>query len=232
LTGRRAAAIIIRFIKEGPMKIGILGSGGVGQDLGLGFIGLGHEVKMGSRSPAKDEIKAWLAKAGKKASAGTFGEAAAFGDMAILATKWSGTENAIRLAGPDNLAGKLVIDTTNPLLVRPKALPGLAVGGQDSAGEQVQRWLPKARVVKAFNTVNHAHMFKPSFPGGPPDMFICGNDGEGKKLVAGICRDFGWGVIEMGGIEAARLIEPLALIYIQNAIRTDNWNYAFKLLKK
>jgi len=214
------------------MKVAILGSGGVGQDLGLGFIGLGHDVKMGSRNPAKDEIKAWLAKAGKKASAGTFGEAAAFGEMAVLATQWSGTENAIKLAGPDNLAGKLVIDTTNPLLFRPKALPELAVGGQDSAGEQVQRWLPKARVVKAFNTVNHAHMVKPSFPGGPPDMFSCGDDGAAKKLVAGICRDFGWGVIDMGGIRAARLIEPLALIYIQNAIRTENWDRAFKLLRK
>ena len=214
------------------MKIAVLGSGGVGQDLGLGFSGLGHGVKMGSRKPTKAEIKAWLEKAGPKASAGTFAEAAAFGDMAVLAVQWTGAENAVRLAGPDNLAGKVVIDTTNPLLFRPKALPGLAVGGQDSAGEQVQRWLPKARVVKAFNTVNHAHMVKPSFPGGPPDMFICGDDTSAKKLVAGICRDFGWGVIDMGGIEAARLLEPLALIYIQNAIRTENWNCAFKLLKK
>jgi predicted dinucleotide-binding enzyme len=218
--------------EEATMKVGMLGSGGVGQDLGLGFIGLGHDVKMGSRHPAKDEIKAWLAKAGKKASAGTFGEAAAFGDMAVLATQWTGTENAVRLAGPDNLAGKVVIDTTNPLLFRPKAMPALAVGGNDSAGEQVQRWLPKSRVVKAFNSVNHAHMVKPLFTGGPPDMFLCGNDDDAKKLVAGFCREFGWGVIDMGGLEAARLLEPLALIYIQNAIRTGSWNYAFKLLKK
>jgi predicted dinucleotide-binding enzyme len=214
------------------MKIGILGSGGVGQDLGLGFVGLGHEAKMGSRNPGKDEIKAWLAKAGKKASAGNFAEAAAFGEMAVLATKWTGTENAIRLAGPDNLAGKVVIDTTNPLQRRADALPELAVGGQDSAGEQIQRWLPKARVVKAFNTVNHAHMVKPSFSGGPPDMFLCGNDEGAKKLVSGLCRDFGWGVIDMGGLESARLLEPLALIYIQNAIRSGNWNCAFKLLRK
>jgi predicted dinucleotide-binding enzyme len=214
------------------MKVGILGSGGVGQDLGLGFIGLGHEAKMGSRNPAKGEIKAWLAKAGRKASAGSFAEAAAFGEMAVLATKWSGTENAVRLAGPDNLAGKVVIDATNPLRARANAMPELAVGGQDSAGEQVQRWLPKAKVVKAFNSVNHAHMVKPSFSGGPPDMFLCGNDPSARELVAGICRDFGWGVIDMGGIEAARLLEPLALIYIQNAIRTGNWNCAFRLLKK
>jgi len=214
------------------MKIGMLGSGGVGQSLGLGFVSLGHEVMMGSREPGKDDIKAWKAKAGAKASTGTLAEAAAFAEMAVLATHWSGTENAVQLAGPDRLAGKVVMDVTNPLLFRPKALPVLAVGGQDSACEQIQRWLPKARVVKAFNTVNHAHMFKPSFPGGPPDMFICGDDAAAKKLVAGICRDFGWGVIDMGGSEAARLIEPLAMVYILNAIRTENWNCAFKLLKK
>lgn len=213
------------------MKVAILGSGGVGQDLGLGFIGLGHEVRMGSRDPGKAEIKDWLAKAGRKASAGTFGAAAEFGELAVLATHWAGTENALRLAGPANLAGKVVIDATNPLAFRPDALPTLAVSGGDSAGEQVQRWLPGAKVVKAFNTVNHAHMVRPSFPGGPPDMFICGNDGPARELVAAICRDFGWGVIDMGGIEAARLLEPLALIYIQNAIRTGNWDCGFKLLK-
>ncbi len=214
------------------MKVAVLGTGGVGQDLGHGFLGLGHEVKMGSRDPNKKEVKDWLAKAGKKASAGTFGEAAAFGELAVLATQWSGTENALMLAGPANLAGKVVIDATNPLLFRPSALPTLAVGGDDSAAEQVQRWLPGARVVKAFNTVNHAHMVHPSFPGGPPDMFLCGDDDAAKKQVTAICRDFGWGVIDMGGLEAARLLEPLALIYIQNAIRTGNWNCAFKLLRK
>jgi 8-hydroxy-5-deazaflavin:NADPH oxidoreductase len=214
------------------MKVAILGSGGVGQDLGLGFIGLGHEVRMGSRDPGKAEIKTWLAEAGPKASAGTFAAAAEFGELAVLATHWAGTENALRLAGPANLAGKVVIDATNPLAFRPDALPGLAVSGGDSAGEQVQRWLPGAKVVKAFNIVNHAHMVRPSFPGGPPDMFLCGNDESARKQVARICREFGWEVIDMGGIEAARLLEPLALIYIQNAIRTGNWDCAFKLLKK
>lgn len=214
------------------MKVAVLGTGGVGQDLGLGFLGLGHDVKMGSRDPNKKEVQEWLAKAGPRASAGTFGEAAAFGDMAVLATQWSGTENALRLAGPANLTGKVVIDATNPLLFRPNALPALAVGGNDSAAEQVQRWLPGAKVVKAFNTVNHAHMVHPALPGGPPDMFICGDDEAGKKQVAGICRDFGWGVIDLGGLEAARLLEPLAMVYIWNAIRTDNWDCAFKLLRK
>ncbi len=214
------------------MKIGMLGSGDVGQSLGLGFVSLGHEVMMGSRDPGKGDIKAWKAKAGAKASAGTLAEAAAFGDMAVVATQWSGTENAIRLAGPAHFAGKVVVDVTNPLLFRPNAPPALAVSGQDSACEQIQRWLPKAKVVKAFNSVSSLHMIRPEFPGGPPDMFICGNDADAKALIVGICRDFGWGVIDLGGIEAARLIEPLALVYIVNAIRTDKWDYAFKLLKK
>jgi predicted dinucleotide-binding enzyme len=214
------------------MQVGILGSGGVGQDLGLGFISLGHEVKMGSRNPAKAEIKAWLAKAGKKASAGTFAEAAAFGELAVFAIRWTGAESAISLAGRGNFAGKVVIDTTNPLQAKPNALPWLAIAGDDSASEQVQRWLPKAKVVKAFNSVNHAHMFKPSFAGGPPDMFICGDDASARETVAGICREFGWGVVDMGKLEAARLLEPLAMIYIRNAIQTNDWNCAFKLLKK
>jgi len=214
------------------MKIAMLGSGDVGKSLGLGLVSLGHEVMMGSREPGKDDIKAWKAKAGAKASAGTLAEAAAFGEMAVVATQWSGTENAIRLAGPARFAGKVVMDVTNPLLFRPNAPPALAVGGQDSACEQIQRWLPKAKVVKAFNSVSSLQMIRPSFPGGPPDMFICGNDAAAKKLVSRICRDFGWGVIDVGGIEAARLIEPLALIYILYAIQTDCWDYAFKLLKK
>ena len=214
------------------MKIGILGSGDVGQSLGLGFISLGYGVKMGSRNPAKAEIKSWLNKAGPKASAGSLGEAAAYGEMAVLATAWSGAENAVRLAGPDRLSGKIIIEATNPLRFEPNAPAGLAVGGNDSAGEQVQRWLPKAKVVKALNTVNHAHMVHPSFPDGPPDMFICGNDAHAKEVVTGILKAFGWGVIDMGGIEAARLLEAMALVYIRHAIRTDCWDYAFKLLKK
>ena len=121
---------------------------------------------------------------------------------------------------------------TNPLGEAEDAPPGMAVGGRDSAAEIIQRWLPETKVVKAFNQISNTNMVKPAFPCGPPDMFICGNDADAKKLVTGILRDFGWGIVDMGGIEAARLIEPLAMIFILNAIRTDNWDCAFKLLKK
>ena len=163
---------------------------------------------------------------------GTFADAAKFGDVVVLATSWSGTENALKLAGASSLAGKVVIDATNPLAFAPNAPPALAIGHTDSGGEQVQRWLPEARVVKAFNTIGHAHMFKPSFPGGPPDMFVCGNDADAKKTVTEICQAFGWPVIDIGGIEGARLLEPICILWVLYGIRTNSWNHAFKLLRK
>jgi predicted dinucleotide-binding enzyme len=214
-------------------KIGILGTGEVGQSLGRGFVAHGHEVKMGSRDPASEKVRAWVAANGPRASAGTFAEAAEFAEVAVLATLWSGTESALGLAGPERLAGKVVIDATNPLVFTPNQPPGLALGHTDSAGEQVQRWLPAARVVKAFNTVGHAHMVHPQFPGGPPDMFISGNDAAARKVVAEICVAFGWSVVEVeGGIEGARLLEPLCLLWIDFGMRTGTWNHAFKLLRR
>lgn len=214
------------------MKIGILGTGDVGQALGIGFAKLGHDVKMGSRDPHQEKVKAWVNKAGAKASAGTFAEAAAYGELAVLCTIWTGTENAIRLAGPDHLAGKVVIDTTNPLDFSGGIPPKLAVGHTDSAGEQIQRWLPNSRVVKAFNIVGSPHMFKPEFPGGPPDMFICGNDEQAKATVTDLLKTFGWSVIDIGGIECARYLEPLAMVWIRHFFRVNSGNHAFRLLRK
>ena len=215
------------------MKVGILGSGAVGQSLGLGFAGLGDEVKLGSRTPGKDEIKAWRAKAGPRASAGSFAEVAASGELIVLATRWSGTENAIHLANPANFDGKVVIDATNPFLHSEHGLPGLAVGCTNSAGEEVQRWLPGAKVVKAFNIINAAWMVNPEFPGGPPDMFLCGNDADAKRTVVAILQKLGWaGPIDMGGIEESRVLEPMALLYVHYALRHGTWSHAFKLLRK
>lgn len=214
------------------MQIGILGSGVVGQALGLGFAQLGHEVKIGSREPGSDKLKPWLAKAGKKATSGSFEETARFADVAVLATLWSGTQSAIGLAKPENLAGKVVIDVTNPLVSEPHKHPRLALGHTDSGGEQVQRWLPQAKVVKAFNTVGSAHMVNPQFPNGPPDMFICGNDASAKQAVVTICKNFGWGVVDAGGIEDARLLEPMCILWVLHGLQTGSWNHAFKLLQK
>ena len=214
------------------MKIGILGTGVVGQMLGAGFAKKGHEVKMGSRDAANEKLREFVMKAGPKASSGTFAEAAAFGDVIVLATLWSGTENALRLAGAKHCAGKVVMDATNPLVFAPNAPPALERGWSDSAGEQVQRWLPDAKVVKVYNTVGSAHMVDPQFPGGPPDMFICGNDESAKSTVTKICADFGWPTIDLGGIEGSRLLEPLCIVWVLHATRLGSWNHAFKMLHK
>ena len=150
----------------------------------------------------------------------------------MLATLWGGTENALRLAGSTCLGGKVVLDVTNPFVVLPNQPPGLALGHTDSGGEQVQRWLPSARVVKALNAVGYAHMVRPDFPGGPPDAFMCGNEISAKDVVRKLLGELGWDPIDIGGIEGARLLEPLAVLYVTYAVRTGGWNHAFKLLRK
>jgi predicted dinucleotide-binding enzyme len=214
------------------MKIGFIGSGQVGRSLGSGFAALGHDVKLGSRDAGQDKLRDWVAEAGPRVSTGSFAEAAAFADIAVLCTLWVGTENALTLAGRHRLSGKIVIDTTNPLDFSAGVPPRLALGHTDSAGEQVQRWLPDARVVKCFNIVGHAHMVNPSFPGGPPDMFLCGNDDAAKQAVSELARTLGWPTIDIGGIEGARLLEPLAMLWIAHGFQTGAWNHAFRLLRK
>jgi len=214
------------------MRIGILGTGDVGRSLANGFLDLGHEVRMGSRDSGNAKAAAWVSKAGPRASAGTFAETARFAELVVLATLWSGTENALRLAGAENVAGKVLMDATNPLAFAPGAGPSLTLGHTDSGGEQVQRWVPGARVVKAFNTVGFAHMIQPRFPGGPPDMFICGNDAPAKGTVTEILTGFGWNTVDIGGIEGARVLEPMCILWVTFGLRTSTWDHAFKLLRK
>ena len=215
------------------MKIGVLGTGDVGKALGKGFLALGHEVKMGAREAGNEKAAAWAKEMGPKASAGTFADAAAFGDLVVLATLGVANESALAAAGPDRLRGKIVIDTTNPLDFSGGMPPKLAVSGNDSGGERVQRQLPGAKVVKAFNTVGNTLMFKPDLPGGPPDMLICGNDEGAKKQMAGILKDFGWGAVyDLGGIEASRYLEAMCIVWVLYGARTGGWNHAFKLLRK
>ncbi len=213
------------------MKIGILGTGNVGKALGTGLIKLGHEVKIGSRNADKPELTEWVNASGSHASRGTFAEAAAFGEVIFLATLWTGTENVIKLAGPDNFKGKILVDTTNPLDFSTGA-PKLSVGYTDSAGEQVQRWLPEAKVVKAFNIVGAPYMVQPPFSEGQPDMFIGGNDEGAKKWVTDLLTSFGWPTIDLGGIDASRLLESLAMVWITYGFRTNTWFHALKLLRK
>jgi predicted dinucleotide-binding enzyme len=202
-------------------KVGILGTGDVGRALAKGFESRGCDVKIGSRDP-------------KQKSTGnvvTFKEAAQHGDLVVLALKWSGTENALKMADPASFKGKVVIDATNPLKEVDGRPVGLDRGFTDSGGEQVQRWLPDAKVVKAFNIVGNALMVDPKLPGGPPTMFIGGNDEGAKKDVTDILTDFGWETIDLGGIEAARLLEPMCWMWVTAAFRTGKWMQAFKMLR-
>ena len=215
------------------MKIGILGTGAVGQSLGEGFAKLGYAVKMGSRDPNKKEVQEWVSK-NKNASSGTFAEAAAFGDIIVIATHWEkgATENAIRLAGKENFSRKIVIDVTNPLDFS-ESIPKMDVTYPDSAGLLIQKWLPDAKVVKAFNIITAKYMTNPNLEEGKPDLFIAGNDENAKKTVTVIAEKFGWEhVHDIGGIEQTYLLEALAMLWIRYGFLNNYWQHAFKLLKR
>lgn len=213
-------------------KIGILGSGDVGKVLGAGFIGAGHEALIGTRDVKK--LDEWVKKTEGKGKTGSFADAAKFGDVIVLACLGSAVEDVIKQAGgAEAFAGKTILDATNPLQFSPGAPPSLFVGGNDSLGERVQKWLPKAKVVKAFNTIGNAHMVKPSFPGGDPDFFHCGNDKDAKALVVELAKDLGWkSFVDLGGIDGSRALEEMCIAWVRHGILSGSWNHAFKLLRK
>jgi hypothetical protein len=215
------------------VKIGIIGSGDVGRTLGKAFLTEGHSVMLGTRNVAKDEVVKWAA-ANPSGSTGTFADAAKFGEVIVLATAGSVTEAAIGLAGPGNFSGKTIIDATNPIADMPPTHGVLHyfTSLEESLMEKTQRLIPEARVVKAFNSVGNASMYKPSFPDGTPTMFICGNDDSAKQTVAGILTVFGWETEDMGKAEAARAIEPLCMLWCIPGMLKNQWTHAFKLLKK
>jgi predicted dinucleotide-binding enzyme len=214
------------------MKVGIIGSGDVARSLGSGFIQLGHSVKLGTRDPKAEKLRDWVSKGGALASTGSFEEVARFGELLVLAVKGDVAEEALQLAGIANFAGKTLIDVTNPLAFSEGGAPHLFVGFSDSLGERVQRLVPDAHVVKAFNTVGNAHFFRPEFPGGPPDMFICGNDAGAKTEVGDVLQAFGWTVVDVGGIDGARTLEPICILWVNSALRLGTWDLALKFLRK
>jgi 8-hydroxy-5-deazaflavin:NADPH oxidoreductase len=213
------------------MHVGILGSGDVGKSLGTGFATLGHDVMIGTAHPEK--LTDWRKAGPGLRSTGTFSEAAEFGDLVVMATLGVATPEVVRSIGAPPFGQKVVIDATNPLSFTANGPPTLATGPSPSAGEELQRLLPRARVVKAFNTIGNVHFFRPTFPGGPPDMFICGDDAAAKQTVTEVLQSFGWpSVIDLGGIEGSRELETLCLVWVKSAMRLENWNIAFKMLRK
>ena len=211
------------------MKVGILGSGEVARDLAAGFLKYGHDVTLGTRDPAK---LADFAKKHPQARVGSFADAAAFGEAVVLAVKGVAAADALRLAGKANVAGKPVIDTTNPITDAPPVNGVLKFFTtlDDSLMERLQREYSDARFVKAFSCVGSASMVDPNFKGGRPTMFICGNHDGAKKTVIGILEQFGWDVSDMGKAEGARAIEPLCLLWCIPGFLRNDWSHAFKML--
>ena len=210
-------------------RIGIIGSGDVAKVLAAGFKKHGHDVRIGSRSPEK--LAAWAAEAG--IATGTFAEVAAHGEVVVLAVLGRAALEAMQLAGDANLAGKIVIDTTNPIADAPPENGVLRyfTGANDSLMEHLQGAFPEARLVKCWNSVGSPFMVNPAFPGGTPTMFICGNDAAAKAEVAAILDQFGWGAEDAGMVESARALEPLCQLWCAPGFLRNQWTHAFHLLK-
>ncbi len=212
------------------MKIGILGSGTVAQTLAAGFLKKGHSVTLGTRRP--DTLAAFAAAHPGALVAGV-DAAAAFGELIVLAVKGGAAVDVLRAAGAAQLAGKTVIDATNPI-ADAAPVDGVVTyftGPNESLLERLQAAFPAARLVKAFNSVGASAMIDPQFAGGPPTMFIAGNDAAARAQVASILAQFGWDVADMGTAVAARAIEPLAMLWCIPGFRDNDWHHAFRLLR-
>jgi predicted dinucleotide-binding enzyme len=212
------------------MRVGVLGSGDVARVLAGGFLKHGHEVMLGTRAP--DKLADWASQ-NPKARVGNFADAAKFGELAVLAVKGTAAADVLRAAGAHGLAGKTVIDATNPIA---DAAPANGVLKffttlDESLMERLQREFPETHLVKAFNSVGNARMVNPEFAGGKPTMFICGNDAAAKKTVVRVLDEFGWESEDMGTAEAARAIEPLCMLWCIPGFLRNQWTHAFKLLK-
>ncbi len=211
------------------MKIGVLGSGVVAKVLGAGLAGKGHEVKLGSRDAGK--LSGWVKETGAKASAGSFAEAATFGEVVFLCVKGDGALEAVRQAGAANFKGKTVVDVTNPLVPTPS---GMTISGSpgDSLGEKIQKAIPEGRVVKAFNTISAYIMVNPNLEEGLATLTIMGDDDGAKAQVTDIAKGFGWDVVDLGGLNLAYWNEAQAMIWCLYGFKNNHWSHAFKLMRK
>jgi predicted dinucleotide-binding enzyme len=212
-------------------RVGVLGTGVVGQRLAAGFRGRGHDVIIGSRDPEKPELREWLSAEGEGIRAATFAEAATEGELLVLAVLGNAAEEVIAEAGRASFAGKVVIDATNPLDFSGGFPPKLSISGEDSLGERVQRALPDAKVVKAFNIIGNPYFVDPGFSEGQPTMLIAGDDPNAKRTVTELLSDFGWSdVVDIGGIEGSRELEAMCIAWVKIGGVRGAWDHGFKLL--
>lgn len=211
------------------LKIGVIGSGQVARVLASGFLKHGHQVMVGSRDPKK--LDDWKSKA-PGGQTGSFADAASFGDVIVLAAKGTAAEDIVKSMA-DKLDNKIVIDATNPIAEVPPVNGVLQffTSLNDSLMERLQKLAPKARFVKAFNSVGNSLMINPTLPSGKPSMFICGNDDAAKRTVTEILDQFGWESLDFGKVESARAIEPLCMLWCIPGFLRNEWTHAFKLVR-
>jgi predicted dinucleotide-binding enzyme len=213
---------------EAAMQIAIIGTGSVGAALGKRWAAVGHDILFGVRDAAAPKVAAAVAAAGARARAASVGEAAQAASVVLLAIPSSSTEAAIAACG--NLAGKVVIDCTNPLA---PDLGGLTIGHLDSAGEAVGRWAKGAKVIKALNTTGSGNMLNPRYGSESLSMFVCGDDADAKKLVTGLVAELGFEPVDAGGLTQARYLEPLAMLWISMAYKYGNGpNFGFRVVRR
>ncbi len=199
------------------MRIGILGTGTVGNTLGTKLVELGHDVKMGSRTTSNEKAAEWVKSThSSKASQGSFADAASFGEVLLNCTPGSLCLEVLKMAGAENIRGKILVDVSNPLDFSKGMPPALTVANTDSVGEQIQRTFPDAKVVKALNTVAAPVMVNPRIVPGDHDIFVCGNDSGAKDRVKKILGDFGWiNIIDLGDITNSRGMEMWLALWIR-----------------
>lgn len=207
------------------MRIGVLGTGEVGQALGGKLVELGHDVMMGARSGDNEKVLAFAARTGGRA--GSFADAAAHGEMIVHCSRGASALDVLRAAGPGNLSGKILVDVSLPLDFSAGFPPSLFVSNTDSLGEMIQREFPAARVVKTLNTVNNRIMIEPGLLAGRHTMFVSGNDPAAKGRVMDLLRSFGWqSILDLGDITTARGTEQFLPLWIRlyAALGTPEFN--------
>lgn len=206
------------------MQIGIIGTGNMGGNLGRLWAAKGHRIMFGSRDPHKT----LPALSNKQVGIGTIADGAKFGEAVLLATPWHATQEIIQHAG--SLEGKILIDCTNPLT---PDFMSLTLGFNTSGAEEIAKWAPGARVVKAFNSIAAGVLSKPNFGAQPATAFYCGDDASAKKVVAQLAAEIGFEAIDVGSLKNARLLEPLALLFVQLAFGQGMGpELAWKLLRR
>ncbi len=215
------------------MNVGVLGSGDVGKRLAGGFAARGHDVVVGTRSPGKAELGAWAAGVKGKVRLGSFSDAAKHGELLVLAVHGENALEAIEAAGQDAFSRKVVIDVTNPLTFS-NGVVGLFVGTTDSLSERVQKALPTAKVVKAFNTVGSPQMVDPRVPGPSRlELLIAGNDATAKQQVTDVVKSFGWsGTIDVGDLAAARWLEAMVPLWVRVGGTLHTWAHVWAVARE